>query len=298
MIRALSFPRPLKARRGIRPSLRADGRLPLVVAVLLAVAAGAAIYVSLRQARQQALAAPTEVVTPVVVATTDVAAGTLLERANIATLFTVTRVAPDQVPPEAITSLAALEEHTTATAMHAGDRVLPSSLSALAPSTAAGPRSDLLPAGHVAVVLDVNEHISVGGAVAPTDLVDVIATVPVPTEAGSTVPVTQAILRKVRVLATGFRTRPAAAPATSQSTTPAADPTPPAPYPTLTLALTPQDAVIVQHLLAQNVRLALALRRPDDDTQDTSPETTAEIARRFNLRDQAISAGPSAPAAR
>ena len=284
MIRAFSFPRPFPARRGIRPSLRAEGRLPLVIAVLLAVAAGTAIYVSLREAREQALTAPTEVVTPVVVATTDVAAGTVLEQANIATLFTVTRAPAAQVLPDAITTLAALEGHTTATSLHSGDRVVPSSLSTLAPSTAAGPRSDLLPAGHVAVVLDVNEHISVGGAVAPTDRVDVIATVPVPGDAGTTVPVTQAILRNVRVLATGFRTRPAAPPTTNQSATPAVEPTPPAPYPTLTLALKPQDAVIVQHLLAQNVRLALALRRPDDEPEDTSPETTAEIARRFNLQ--------------
>jgi Flp pilus assembly protein CpaB len=176
--------------------------------------------------------------------------------------------------------------------------VLTSSLSAVAPSTAAGPRADLLPPGHVAVVLDVNEHISVGGAVAPTDRVDLIATVPVPSGAGATLPVTQAILRDVRVLATGFRTRPLPA-VTSQSGAAAADPAPPAPYPTLTLALTPQDAVVVQHLLAQNVRLALALRRPGDEPAPTSPETTANIARRFNLlaADQVLAGGPTSPAA-
>jgi pilus assembly protein CpaB len=264
----------------------------LLAAVVLAIAAGALIYVSLQHAREQALTLPVEVVTPVLVARTDVAPGTVLEQANVSNLFELTRVAADQVAPEAITSLAALEGHTTAVPLHAGDRVLTSSLAALAPSTAAGPRSDLLPQGHVAIVLDVNDQISVGGAVAPTDRVDVIATVPVPSNAGPPVPVTQAILRNVRVLATGFRTRPAPTPPTQAAAS--AEPTPPSPYPTLTLALKPQDAVVVQHLLAQNVRLALALRRPGDEEEPTSPETTAEIARRFNLLadDQTTAGSP------
>jgi Flp pilus assembly protein CpaB len=257
--------------------------LSLVAAALLAVVAGATIYFSVRQAREQALTLPTEVVTPVVVASTDVAPGTVLEHANAATLFELTRVAADQVPADAVTSVAALEGQTTATQIRAGQQVLASDLSALAPSTAAGPRANLLPPGHVAIVLDVNEHISVGGAVGPTDRVDVIATIPVTGEGATAVPVTQAILRDVRVLATGYRTRPVDASPTSQAATTSAEPAPPPAYPTLTLALRPQDAVIVQHLLAQNVRLALALRRPGDDVEPTAPETTAEITRRFNL---------------
>jgi hypothetical protein len=57
----------------------------------------------------------------------------------------------------------------------------------------------------------------------------------------------------------------------------------------------------VQHLLAQNVRLALALRRPGDEAEPTSPETTADIARRFNLltSDASPALGrPSPPPAR
>jgi Flp pilus assembly protein CpaB len=264
-----------------------------MASLLLATLAGLLIYVSLQQAREQAQANPVEVVTPVVVAATDVAKGTVLDRSSTSTLFTLTRAPADRVASDALTSLSALEGHMTVTSLRAGDRVRASDLGALAPTTSAGPRADLLPPGHVAIVLDVNEHISVGGAVAPTDRVDLVATIPVATsaDARASVPVTQAILRDVLVLATGYRTRPNTV-TPSQDSSSSSEPTPPAPYSTLTLALAPQDAVLVQHLLAQNVRLALALRRPDEDAEPTSPVTTAEIARRFNLRSSAAPGGP------
>ncbi len=104
------------------------------------------------------------------------------------------------------------------------------------------------------------------------------------------------------MLATGFRTRPVPqAPTAGVPVAATAADTGPAPYPTLTLALLPQDAVIVQHLLAQNVRLALALRRPGDQSSKTVPETTVEIARRYNLNPTDLASAetafrpPSAP---
>lgn len=264
-----------------RTTFRMDGRLPLLIAAGLAVLTGALIYAGLAQARDQAVA-PLEVL-PVVVPKVDVAAGTTLDPSNLGGLFEVVRVPTSKAPADAVTSLTELDGRVPASLLRAGEYLTSGELASPAASTTSGPRADLLPAGHVAVVLDVTEHISVGGAVVPTDRVDVIATIPV-ASGSTTIPVTQAILRDVRVLATGFRTRPApqATPSSAPGAATQAD-VAPAPYSTLTLALAPQDAVIVQHLLAQNVRLALALRRPGEQSVKTAPETTAEIARRYNL---------------
>ncbi|MDQ6669581.1 MAG: Flp pilus assembly protein CpaB [Chloroflexota bacterium] len=265
-----------------RTTFRVDGRLPLVGGVALALLTGGLIYASLAQARDQ-VAAPLEVI-PIVVPKADIEAGTSLDAANVGGLFEIVRIPTAKAPTDAVTSLAALEGRVPATPLKAGEYLTSAELTTPS-ATTSGPRADLLPPGHVAIVLDVTEHISVGGAVAPTDRVDMIATIMVPS-ASATVPVTQAILRDVRVLATGFRTRPAPAPQASAPPAPgvaAPADTGPAPYSTLTLALVPQDAVIVQHLLAQNVRLALALRRPGEQSVQTVPETTAEITQRYHL---------------
>jgi Flp pilus assembly protein CpaB len=281
-----------------RTMFRVDGRLPLVAGVGLAVLTGGLIYAGLAQARDQ-VAAPLEII-PIVVPKADIEAGTSLDASNLGGLFEIVRIPASKAPVDAVTSLAGLDGRVPAMALKAGEYLTSGELTTPA-ATMSGPRSDLLPPGHVAIVLDVTEHISVGGAVAPTDRVDVIATIPVASGSG-TVPVTQAILRDVGVLATGFRTRPApqAAAAGTPVAATAAD-SGPAPYSTLTLALLPQDAVIVQHLLAQNVRLALALRRPGDQSTRTVPETTVEIARRYNLNPTDAAASdaafrpPSAP---
>jgi len=260
--------------------LQVDGRLPLIAGVGLAILTGGLIYSSLAQARDQ-VAAPLEVI-PIVVPKADIEAGTSLNASNVDGLFEVVRIPTAKAPADAVTSLAALDGRVPASALKAGEYLTSRELTT-ASATTSGPRADLLPPGHVAIVLDVTEHISVGGAVVPTDRVDLIATISVPS-GSATVPVTQAILRDVRVLATGFRTRPA--PQATATGVPGAAPvadTGPAPYSTLTLALVPQDAIIVQHLLAQNVRLALALRRPGEQSIKTVPETSAEIIRRYNL---------------
>ena len=298
-----AVPRP--ARRLRLPGLQfgslehLDGRLPIVLGVVLAIVAAALVYAGQQHARDQANA-PEEVV-PVVVAATNVPQGTVLNSGNISTLFKVSRQVAKDVPQDAVSSLSTLDGEVTTVALSAGDRVLASSASTPADSTVSGARAALLPPGQVAIILPVNDNISVGGAVVPTDHVDVIATIPVTAtgdngKSTDTV-VTQAILRDVRVLATGFRTRP---PATNGQQ-PAAD-TNPTPYSTLTLALTPEDAVTVQHLLAQNVRLALALRRPGDQTVPTTPVTSTDIAKRMGVSGQAVTSAPPAvaqqPAAR
>ena len=281
----------LSSLPGERPRLRWDGRVPLVLGVLLAVVTGGLIYLSLRQAREEA--PPPQEVVSVLVATTDLPAGATLDANAAKTLFSPSRVPASSAPDDTVGSLASVDGRSLSVALHAGDVLRSSQLVTTAPSTVSGPRADLLPTGHVAIVLDVNEHISVGGAVMPRDRVDLIATIPVAQPGGGpAVPVTQALLRDVQVLATGFQTRPVPLSSSGQSS----EATTPAPYSTLTLALTPQDAVLVQHLLAQNVRLALALRRPGEALDATAPQTTAEIAQRYNLAAAARVVPPQAQA--
>lgn len=296
----VSVPRPTRRLRLPRLDLGSsgglEGRLPIVAGVLLALVAATLVYVGQQHARDQANAP--EEVTPVVVASANVPQGTLLNSSNIPGMFKVTRVPASGVPQDAIAALSTLDGQITTTALAPGDRVLASSLTPPPDSTVSGARAALLPPGDVAIILPVNDNISVGGAIVPTDRVDVIATMPVSTATdggkSSESLVTQAILRDVRVLATGYRTRPPAA--SSASGQPAPIDTNPTPYSTLTLALPPQDAVIVQHLLAQNVRLALALRRPGEQTQPTAPVTTADIVRRLGVTQGSTGQAPSAPA--
>jgi Flp pilus assembly protein CpaB len=258
------------------------GRLSLVIGSALAVVTGLLIYGGLQYGREQIVAESQQpvVVAPVVVATVDIAPGTLLTSASLASQFSVSRVPANDLPGDTVSSLATLDGRTTATQLRVGDRVRTSDLVAPSATTAAGARADLLPPGYVAIVLPVTDQISVGGAVMPTDRVDLIANVPVSESTVSGTLVTQALLRDVRVVATGFRTRPTASPTPATTTEVQA----PSQYSTLTLALAPQDALMVEHLLANNVRLALALRRPSDPVEPTTPVTTAGLVDRFGLR--------------
>jgi Flp pilus assembly protein CpaB len=280
--------RPFTAQRGFSlpftRSLRLDGRLPLLVGAGLAVLTAVLIYFGLEFERQRvadSLQPQPAIVSPVVVAKTDIPAGTSLNSTSLHSQFSISRAAVTDLPDDAIATLETLDGRTTAVQLRAGEPVRTSQLVPPSDSTAGGARADLLPPGYVAIVLPVNDQISVGGAVVPTDRVDLIASLPVGDSTTGGPLVTQAVLRDIGVLATGFRTRPAASPTPAAAN---AEPQAPSPYSTLTLALTPQDAVAVQHLLANNVRLALALRRPTDAVEDTTPVTTSDLVRRFALK--------------
>lgn len=231
----------------------------LLIALALGLAAGGSVYLALRAAREQAA---TEVL-PVLVAAADIAPGTLLGPASADRLLTVVREPASSVSEDAVTSLAAVQDRVVAAPLRRGERLLARHL---AVPTASGGVTLAVPAGFVATVLPVNEQVSVGGAIGPGDRVDLIANVPIRQRDGSQQLVTQALLRDVGVLATGGQTAP-----------------PRAPYATLTLAVSPQDALVVQHLLSANVRMVLALRRPGDPVAETQPVTMETIAERFRL---------------
>lgn len=252
-------------------------RAALGLGLVLAVAAGGVVFLALRAAREQAPLALE--VQPVVVAAADIPAGTLLDASNAPRLLAVRREPAAALPDGALASIAAAEGRTTSVALRAGDRVTAAELGASTAGSSA-PLAALVPQGQVAIVLPVNDQVSVAGAVRPADRVDLVASVPVRQPDGSQVVVTQALLKDIYVLATGAQTT------ASRGATRDAAPTP-SPYSTLTIALAPQDALVVQHLLSANVRLAMALHRPDMPAVDTRPVTMDEVIRRFGL-DQAL----------
>lgn len=250
-------------------------RVALGLGLVLALVAGGVVFLALRAAREQAPLALE--VQPVVVAAADIPAGTLLDASNVPRLLAVRREPAAAVPDGALTSTASAEGRTTSVALRAGDRVLAGDLGASTTGSGAS-LAALIPQGQVAIVLPASDQVSVAGAVRPADRVDLVASVPVRQPNGSQVVVTQALLKDIVVLATGAQTT------ASRGALQEAAPT--APYSTLTIALAPQDALVVQHLLSANVRLAMVLHRPDMPAVDTRPVTMDEVIRRFGL-DQA-----------
>jgi pilus assembly protein CpaB len=244
--------------------------LALGAGVVFAVAAGVATFLILRAVRDQPL--PVVEVVPVVHAATDIAPGTVVTRASVGSLLTIVREPAGEVPGDAITSVSLVTGQTILVPVRAGERISTRHFEA---SSVLGGMQNLLPPGFVAVVMPATEQISVGGAVQPQDRVDLIASIPARRPDGSQQLVTQTLLRDVRVVATGQQTLPPLEP--SPNTRPQA-------YSTLTLALPPQDALVVEHLLSTNVRVVLALRRAADEPAATQPVTTDDILQRFGLQ--------------
>lgn len=244
--------------------------LSLALGLLLAIGAALLAYLAVQTARGSQPAPVTEVL-PVVVAAQDITPGAIVDTVALKTLFRVERQPAAQVPDDALTSPVVLEGRTFAKPVRAGERI---TASALTPLGSAGSLLTVVPPGYLAITIPVNELVTVGGAVGPQDKVDVIVSMAVPQPSGpNNTPgrmVTQVLMRDVQVLAAGVQTAPSASGQKQVS-------------PTLTLALTPQDAVVMEHLLSANVRFVFGVKRPGEPPTDTLPMTTEEIARRYGL---------------
>jgi Flp pilus assembly protein CpaB len=258
----------------------------LVLGVALAIAAGISVYLAVQLAGQTA-AAPTEVAM-VVSAASDIPAGTTFGASNTATLVRTARVPASQLDQQAVTSPLSLLGRATLAPVRAGEILVEQHLSASTGAAAESLAARLEP-GLVAVALPANDATTVAGAVRAMDRVDLIASVPMRHSDGAQRVVTHAIVRDARVLAVGGQ---AASGQGGRPSTPT----------TLTLALSPQDALVVEHLVQANVRVVLALRRPEDPPAlDTTPVSMEDIVRRLSGNGpqpaSAAAPGPSAPAA-
>jgi pilus assembly protein CpaB len=168
----------------------------LLVAVVLAVAAGGSVYLYLKgmptaaTAREQVL----ETV-PVVVASKDLTFGTLLEAHEL----NVVNFPKESVPSGSYASLDSVLNQTTKVFVVAGEPILASKLSSIG-----GGLSVRIPANMRAMSVKIDEVTGVSGFVLPGDRVDVVVTVE--NVAGSNVAVTKTILQDIEVLAAGTKT--------------------------------------------------------------------------------------------
>ncbi len=166
----------------------------LLIAVVLAVAAGGSVYLYLKGMPASAQAQGSDTV-PVVVASKDMTFGTLLERSHLR----LVDFPEESVPKGAYSTIDTVLEQTTKVFLVAGEPVLASKLSAIG-----GGLSVRIPAHMRAMSVKINDVTGVSGFVLPGDRVDVVVTIE--NVGGSNIAVTKTILQNIEVLAAGTKT--------------------------------------------------------------------------------------------
>jgi pilus assembly protein CpaB len=166
----------------------------LLIAVVLAVAAGGSVYLYLKGMPSTAQASGPET-TSVVVANKDMTFGTTLESQHLK----LVEFPKESVPMGSYSSIDTVLQQTTKVFVVAGEPILASKLSAIG-----GGLSVRIPANMRAMSLKINEVTGVSGFVLPGDRVDVVVTVE--NVGGSNIAVTKTILQDLEVLAAGTKT--------------------------------------------------------------------------------------------
>ncbi|MDP3911214.1 MAG: Flp pilus assembly protein CpaB [Gemmatimonadales bacterium] len=168
----------------------------LLVAVVLAVAAGGSVYLYLKGMPTAATAGEQVMETvPVVVASKDLTFGTLLKEHELS----VVNFPKESVPSGSYSSLDSVLNQTTKVFVVAGEPILASKLSSIG-----GGLSVRIPSHMRAMSVKIDEVTGVSGFVLPGDRVDVVVTVE--NVAGTNVAVTKTILQDIEVLAAGTKT--------------------------------------------------------------------------------------------
>lgn len=183
--------------------------------------------------------------TPVVVATRQIAPGTVLRAAQLTTMSWPKGLSP----PGATSDIKELEGRVAREVIHAGEPILPPKL---APDESKGGLAAVIEPGMLAITVRVNEVIAVAGFTLPGSFVDVLAS----TRDADGQAFSRIVLSRVKVLAV------------AQDTT--GDPTKPKVTKVVTLELTPVQAERLD--LARSVgTLSLALRNELDQVESRSP---------------------------
>ena len=165
----------------------------LFVAMVLAVAAGGAVYYYLQGMPTAEASAPETV--PVVVASKDMTFGTTLEEKHVK----IVEFPKDAVPLGYFASLDSIYGQTTKVFLVENEPILASKLSAIG-----GGLSVRVQPNMRAMSLKINDVTGVSGFVLPGDRVDVLVTVE--NVSSSNVAVTKTILQGIEVLAAGVKT--------------------------------------------------------------------------------------------
>jgi len=216
----------------------------IVIALVLAGLASWGAYSYLSKEAQKSKAAAGQ---PVVVAAADLPIGTKLDATQLKQVNWPTT----NIPPGGFQQAQPLEGRIVIRQLSAGDAITEQKLMPKEGASMAGVMSYIIPQGHRAVTVGVNEVAGVAGFVAPNNRVDIILTTPIPRgTAGENI--SKIILQNVTVLATGQITEQKEGK--------------PVVVPTVTLDLVPEDAEKLV-LAASKGSLQLLLR----SVIDTAP---------------------------
>lgn len=214
-----------------------------LIALLLAGLASWAAYNYLKNETEKAKAANER--GEVVVASANLPVGTRLD----ATHLTVSAWPKGNIPPGSFTAPTQLVGRTLVRQIATGDLITEQKLMPAEGTPGAGVMTYLVPRGHRAVTVGVNEVAGVAGFLSPNNRVDVVLTTTPP---GATEPLTKIVLQDVPILAIGQMTEQKDGK--------------PVVVPTVTMDLTPDDA---ERLVLASTRgpLQLLLR----NIVDTAP---------------------------
>ncbi len=187
-----------------------------------------------------------------VIAKTSVAQGEKLRREHL----DVALWPASLVPPSALRAMEDAEDRVTTAKLIEGEPVLAGKL---APTGSSPGLSALVPSGMRGVTVRVNDVSGVAGFLLPGSRVDVVTTIDVDRERGSTSTVSKVILQDIKVLAVGQRME--------------ANGNKPSKVSAVTLLVTPSQAERL-NLAATRGTLQLALRSTPDRSASRTPGVT------------------------
>jgi pilus assembly protein CpaB len=236
--------------------------IPLVLALVLGLAAAKLTRDAMRRGRDEGTPADAQLVA-VMTAARDLQPGQQLTAADLAE----SKVRPEAAPPGAFATPGALVDRVTVARVAKGQPVLDG---ALAPTGAASGVQALIPAGMRAITLQVNEFTGVAGLITPGCRVDVLSTL---RDDAGRVSVARTIVQNVEVRAVGQQVS-VAPPAPAEGDA-AAAPGPAAGVvaQSVTLLVTPAQAETLQ-LVSMGGLPWLALRNTSDTAAAEREGTT------------------------
>lgn len=216
-----------------------------IVALLFAGLASWGVYNFLQKESSKAKSAGGQAI---VVAAAELPIGTKL---NITQLRTVA-IPKENFPQGAFSDPKLLEGRIIVRQLSPGDQITePKLMPKDGTAQQSGVMSYIVPQGHRAVTVGVNEVAGVAGFIAPNNRVDVVLTTPIPNDPQKET-ITKIVLQNVPVMATGQITEQKDGK--------------PVVVPTVTMDLTPEDSEKLIHA-SQKGRLQLLLRNIIDTTQ-------------------------------
>jgi pilus assembly protein CpaB len=222
----------------------------ITVAALLLASVAAYLVYNFLSAKQKEAAENKVNMQPVVVAANQIPFGATIEPAQLK----VQDWPKNNLPVGYKANPKEIEGRLAVVNIPANSPVLESSLAPAQPG--AGMLSFLVPEGHRAVTVAVNEVVGVAGFVLPNSIVDVVATVTPPY--GSNTRVSKIVLQNIKVLATGqILEQKEGKPVTS---------------PTVTLDVTPEQAEKL--IIASENRVQLILKHLGDNQEVKTPGAT------------------------